>query len=90
MLEVGVLHFTHDTSPSLFWVEEVAVVVDVGGVKVIWAAFGRIEGEIEGLYCVGFPVGEFTSGKDFLRCYLAYIGIRLLLEIVFDVTGGKR
>ena len=90
MLEVRVLHLAHDTAPPFLGIEQVAFIIDIGGVQVVWATFVGIEREVEGLYGVGFSVCEFASGEYFLRSYLADIRVGLLFQVVFDIPRSER
>ncbi len=88
LLEVGVVEAAHDAAPALLGVEQVAVGVNVGRVEVIGAALLGIEREVERLNGRRLAVVEFAAREHLAVGNFAHVGVRQLVEVVFQIAGN--
>ena len=89
IVEIGDVHFSHDTSPALFGIEKATFVVDIFGIDIIGTVFLGIVREVEHLHDRGFSVIELLVGKYLGVFDFAYVMVRQLFEVVFDMCRGS-
>ena len=86
LLEIGVLDFAHDTAPALLRIEQIAVRVDIGTIKVVGTTLARIEREVQGLDNRRLTIVEFATREHLAESDLTGIRIRQRVKVVFDIS----
>ena len=89
-LEVCVVEFAHNATPTALGIEQVEVGIDIRIVEVIRSAFGWVERQVERLDCRSLAVVEFAIGPNFFGSHLANIRARHLTKVVLEISRAER
>ena len=88
LLEVGIDHHAHDTTPSFLGMKQVSVLINIGAIKVVRATLTRVERQIERLDHRRLTVVQLAARVYFIEKNLAGIGIGQSIRIILDITGS--
>ena len=89
-LEVCVVEFAHNATPTALGIEQVEVGIDIRIVEVIRSAFGWVERQVERLDCRSLAIVEFAIGPNFFGSHLANIRARHLTKVVLEISRAER